>query len=45
MVESHCEILWENNLGAVLGRQPTAYYGAEADETETHALISQQHFK
>ena len=42
MVDSHFEILWAENSGAGLGRQPTAIYGAGLDNPEKHAVITQQ---
>ena len=34
MVDSHYEIMRGNNSGAGLGRQPSAGYGAAADDAE-----------
>ena len=42
MMESHCEILWDDNSGAGLERHPTADYGAELDNVENHSIIAQQ---
>ena len=42
MVESHCEILWDNNLGAGLGRHPTADYGSAPYYPVKQLIITQQ---
>ena len=42
-MESQCEIMWDNKAWEYLGRQPTSYYGKEADVPENQAIISQQH--
>ena len=42
MVDPHCEILWYDNSGAGLGRHPTAYYGAAADNAANQEIITQQ---
>ena len=42
MVDSRCEILWENNPGAVLGRHPTGDYGVAPDDSEKQEIITPQ---
>ena len=42
MVDSHCEIIWDNNLGEGLERHPTADYGASEDNPEKQEIIAQQ---
>ena len=44
-MDSECEIMWEDNLGAGLGRQPTEDYWPEADDTGKKALIYQQRLR
>ena len=34
MVESHCEIMWDNYAGAGLGHHPIADYGEAANVHE-----------
>ena len=41
MVYSHCEILWADDSGAVLGCYPTANYGAGLDDSANQAVIYQ----
>ena len=43
MVDSHCEILWDNKSGSDVGFHPTADYGAASDFPEKQAIIAQQH--
>ena len=40
MVESHCEILWADNSGENLGRQPTANYVAAIYDAEKQVIIA-----
>ena len=42
MVDSHCEILWDDNSGAYLGCHPTENYAAGLDEAQKQAIMSQQ---
>ena len=42
MVDSHCEIMWDDNSGAYLGRHPTANDAAGLDDAAKQALIAQQ---
>ena len=41
-MDSHCEILWADNLGAGSGCQPTADYGAGLYATAKQELIAQR---
>ena len=41
MVDSHCEILWDDNSGASLGFQTTENYRAGLDNPKNHAVIAQ----
>ena len=34
VVDSHCEILWDDNSGVDLGRQPTSNYASGLDDAE-----------
>ena len=45
MMESHCEIMWDNISGAGLGCHPTADYGAAPDAPEKQAIIAQQRLR
>ena len=44
-MDSQCEIMWEDNSGAGLGRQPTADYWSDADNTGKKSLIAQQRLR
>ena len=39
MVDSHCEILWDENYGADLGRHPTENYAAGLDDAAKQEVI------
>ena len=41
MTDSQCEIMWDNNSGAVLGLHPTGDYGAAPNSPEKQAIITQ----
>ena len=45
MVDSHCEILWDENSGVDLGRLPTENYAAGLDDVAKQALITQQRLR
>ena len=45
MVDSHCEIMWSNNSGAVLGRHPKANYGDLIYNPIKKALFTQQYLR
>ena len=42
MADSHCEILWDDNSGAGLGRHPTENHEAGLDDPQNWAIIDQQ---
>ena len=42
MVDSHCEILWDDNSGAYLGHHTTENYESGLDDAEKQKIISQQ---
>ena len=44
-MDSHCEILFDDNYGAGLGRHPTSNYSAEANDAEKQAIIAQQRLR
>ena len=45
MVDSHPEILWDNNSGAYLGRYSTENHGSGLYDTEKQAIIDQQRLR
>ena len=45
MVESHCEILWADNSGENLGRQPTANYVAAIYDAEKQVIIAHKNLR
>ena len=45
MVDSHCEIIWDDNSGADLGHQPTENYAPGFDDAYKQEVISQQHLR
>ena len=45
MVDSHCEIIWDDNSGADLGHQPTENYAPGFDDAYKQEVISQQHIR
>ena len=45
MVDSHCEIMWDDNSGADLGHHPTENCAAGLDDTEKQSIIVQQRLR
>ena len=45
MVDSHCEILWDDNYGEYLGSHPTANYASGLDDAQKQEIISQRHLR
>ena len=42
MVDSHCEIIWDDNYGVDLGHHPTENYAPGLYDASKQAVISQQ---
>ena len=45
MVNSHCEIMWDNNSGAGLGSHPKSDYGSAAGLPDKQGIITQQRLR
>ena len=45
MVDSHCEILWDENSVADLGCHPTENYAPGLDDASKHAVIAQRRLR
>ena len=45
MVNSHCEILWDDNSGAGLGRHPTENHEAGLEDPQNWEIIDQQRLR